>query len=162
MEKHEKCSHECQCDCHKEGVRMVHMMPCCLKCAICGKRIKIGHMEEHLLNCHYNFIVDESLMKLLNKDDKWHAAFVAARHTYLETHFIASGSTAPRIIKFLDDFVKMCDYVNFDQFTCRVYVGEAFDEEALILEINFKSESKNKKLEMLFDTDGIVLHIAMS
>jgi hypothetical protein len=119
-------------------------------------------MEEHLLQCHYNFVVDENLIKLLNKDDKWHIAFATAKITYLEIHFMVSGSEAPRIIKFLDDFIKQCDYVNFDQFTCRIHVGEAFDEEVLILEINFKSESKTKKLEMLFDTGGIILHAAIS
>lgn len=162
MEKHEKCSHECQCDCHKEGVRMVHMMPCCRECKICGKHIKMGRMEEHLSQCHPNFIVTESLMESLNKDDKWNAAFSGAKLTYLETLLIISDPAVPRIIKFIKDFVEKCDSKDTDQFAGRVYVGEAYDEEALILEITFKSEAKNQKLEILFNKDGAALHAAIS
>ena len=43
---------ECHCDCHKEGMQIVHVMPCCTECENCGLRIVPGFMKSHLKECH--------------------------------------------------------------------------------------------------------------
>ena len=37
----------CDCVCHKHEGTM-HIRPCCDTCPVCGKRIKIGFMSNHL------------------------------------------------------------------------------------------------------------------
>lgn len=48
---------ECSCECHREvdgevpKVKIEHVGPCCEACARCGKRIIIGAMQMHLVEC---------------------------------------------------------------------------------------------------------------
>lgn len=43
----------CDCDCHKNyGLQMKHIMACCTKCEVCGKRIKNGAMKGHYEHEH--------------------------------------------------------------------------------------------------------------
>ncbi len=42
---------ECSCDCHKPGIRVMHMKACCTVCEFCSMRIKDGLMGVHLSNC---------------------------------------------------------------------------------------------------------------
>ena len=44
----------CDCGCHKEGSRMLHVAPCCDKCKICGQHIKFFCMNDHLKYCRPN------------------------------------------------------------------------------------------------------------
>ncbi len=45
------CSHECDCDCHT-GSGVMHVISCCDPCAICGRNIIRGEMDNHLAFCH--------------------------------------------------------------------------------------------------------------
>jgi hypothetical protein len=158
MENHEKCAHECQCDCHNEGSRMVHMMACCQKCLICNKNIEKGHMEEHLSAAHPNFIIEEGLMKGLNSNDEWSEAFFAAKLTYVEIILSAEDSQKSPI-KFINDFIKECDSKNTEEYMGCVSLKEVYDELSVLLTVECKKASK--KLEIIFNKDGNVLAAAM-
>ena len=41
---------ECKCDCHEDNASVMHIVPCCERCSICGKRIK-GNVGKHKKKC---------------------------------------------------------------------------------------------------------------
>lgn len=41
----------CTCQCHKEGVFMMHMVACCHICKDCGEEISTGKSEKHKEFC---------------------------------------------------------------------------------------------------------------
>lgn len=43
----------CDCDCHRPGFDIKHVIPCCSICSFCKKRIK-GGAESHELMCSDN------------------------------------------------------------------------------------------------------------
>lgn len=42
---------ECHCPCHEPERRIMHCIPCCQRCELCGKRIKHG-FDEHIAQAH--------------------------------------------------------------------------------------------------------------
>ncbi|NTU99201.1 hypothetical protein HGA64_04330 [Candidatus Falkowbacteria bacterium] len=44
--------HLCDCSCHEKNSLMMHCVPCCHVCEICGKNIKPILIDEHMRICH--------------------------------------------------------------------------------------------------------------
>ena len=42
---------ECHCACHQALVVVVHPMPCCERCAGCGRRIRMTAIVRHRERC---------------------------------------------------------------------------------------------------------------
>lgn len=42
---------QCDCSCHSND-SIKHCIPCCKKCDICGKNIKLHHYNLHINNCN--------------------------------------------------------------------------------------------------------------
>lgn len=45
-----ECNHICKCRCHIEPI--LHFMPCCYKCDLCGLMINTHYFNEHEKDCH--------------------------------------------------------------------------------------------------------------
>ena len=65
---------ECHCPCHKSGVRMEHIVPCCDECPTCGVNVKSYAYKRHIENCSKDKAaeelkkdLEEKLKELLNK-----------------------------------------------------------------------------------------------
>lgn len=46
-----KCTHECDCDCHKDS-NINHAVTCCLDCKFCKKNITWSQVRIHEITCH--------------------------------------------------------------------------------------------------------------
>lgn len=154
-------SYLCSCGCHKKGSKVMHVAPCCEKCKICNQHIQFNHMEEHLKECHSNFVIDKGLADALNHDTKWQAAFDAAKMEYCGLLLLVSDIKELNISKFTCDFIKKCGSKNKSDFSGRVSIREIYDESAVLLEVEFKQSAEVKCLEIIFNEIGIVLHAAI-
>jgi len=56
---------ECSCPCHRSGGAMVHCVPCCETCSICGAHIRFGMMESHMKRIHPNITGEDVLESLI-------------------------------------------------------------------------------------------------
>jgi len=41
----------CNCTCHDPGDTSIHVVPCCVPCALCGRRIALDFVDEHRHLC---------------------------------------------------------------------------------------------------------------
>jgi len=46
-----KSIEECNCICHRNPGGVRHCMPCCTICPVCGKNIRIMHIQTHIERC---------------------------------------------------------------------------------------------------------------
>ena len=155
--------YQCQCGCHQKGSHVMHIMPCCEECKICGQHIKFGCMEDHSKERHPNLVIDQSLIDALNQDAKWQIAFTAAKLVHGCIISLVDGVKISQDYKFINDFVQKCGSKNKNKFNGRISVKNVFDEPAVLLEVEFKQSAKKvKRLEIVFHEIGVILHAAIA
>jgi len=42
---------QCTCMCHRAGIKMMHIAPCCGTCPVCHDNIKFFYLKEHTAQC---------------------------------------------------------------------------------------------------------------